>query len=100
MKQGSCFFLNKDALPQSKIGTLPPSPNPFSNSYGQRCGAVLGVMEASSSSYGSGVGRGEEKELRLLEVQAAASALRRSEVFNIVKELLGSVLYMHHQIPS
>jgi hypothetical protein len=55
-------------------------------------------MEASSSSsYG---GRGEEKEPRLLEVQAAASALRRSEVFHIVKELLGFVLYMHHQIPS
>jgi hypothetical protein len=26
--------------------------------------------------------------------------LRRSEVFHVVKELVGFVLYMHHQIPS
>lgn len=30
----------------------------------------------------------------------AAAALRRSEVFHVVKELVGFVLYMHHQIPS
>ncbi|GJN10987.1 hypothetical protein PR202_ga29142 [Eleusine coracana subsp. coracana] len=55
-------------------------------------------MEAASSSSCGGGGGG--KELGLLEVQVAASALRRSEVFHVVKELLGFVLYMHHQIPS
>jgi len=34
-----------------------------------------------------------------IEVQVAA-ALRRSEMFHVVKELVGFVLYMHHQIPS
>jgi hypothetical protein len=41
-----------------------------------------------------------QRGLGLVEVQAAAAALRRSEVFHVVKELVGFVLYMHHQIPS
>lgn len=51
-------------------------------------------METASS------GDGEPRGLGLVEVQAAASALQRSEVFHVVKQLLGYVLYMHHQIPS
>ncbi|WVZ86010.1 hypothetical protein U9M48_032858 [Paspalum notatum var. saurae] len=59
-------------------------------------------METSASSSGcGGTGRGAEQlGLGLVEVQAAAAALRRSEVFHVVKELIGFVLYMHHQIPS
>jgi len=56
----------------------------------------------TSSSGGGGAGAGtEQRGLGLVEVQAAAAAaLRRSEVFHVVKELVGFVLYMHHQIPS
>ncbi|XP_062208433.1 uncharacterized protein LOC133909915 [Phragmites australis] len=59
-------------------------------------------MEAAPSGGGGrgGGGGDEQRGLGLLEVQAAAAALRRSEVFHVVKELLGFVLYMHHQIPS
>ncbi|KQK04374.1 hypothetical protein BRADI_2g13200v3 [Brachypodium distachyon] len=52
-------------------------------------------METTSSSGGD-----ETQGSGLVEVQVATAALRRSEVFHIVKELLGFVLYMHHQIPS
>ena len=55
----------------------------------------------TSSSGGGGAGAGtEQRGLGLVEVQAAAAALRRSEVFHVMKELVGFVLYMHHQIPS
>ncbi|CAO2179926.1 unnamed protein product [Urochloa humidicola] len=53
----------------------------------------------SSSSGCGGAGAGTEQR-GPVEVQAAAAALRRSEVFHVVKELVGFVLYMHHQIPS
>ncbi|KAG8045147.1 hypothetical protein GUJ93_ZPchr0008g13391 [Zizania palustris] len=50
----------------------------------------------------TGVGGSSQppRGLGLVEVQAAAASLRRSEVLHVVKELLGFVLYMHHQIPS
>ncbi|KAL6627887.1 hypothetical protein ACP70R_031613 [Stipagrostis hirtigluma subsp. patula] len=59
-------------------------------------------METASSSGGGGGGGcgGEQRGSGPVQVQAAAAALRRSEVFHVVKELLGFVLYMHHQIPS
>lgn len=53
-------------------------------------------MEMTSS---SGVGETQGSG-SVVEVQVAAAALRRSEVFHVVKELVGFVLYMHHQIPS
>ncbi|RCV25526.1 hypothetical protein SETIT_5G173800v2 [Setaria italica] len=57
--------------------------------------------KTSSSSGGGGAAAGtEQRRAGLVEVQAAAAALRRSEVFHVVKELVGFVLYMHHQIPS
>ena len=52
-------------------------------------------METTSSS-----GVDERQGSGSVEVQVAAAALRRSEVFHVVKELVGFVLYMHHQIPS
>nr|CAB3477211.1 unnamed protein product [Digitaria exilis] len=54
----------------------------------------------SSSSEGGGGTGSEQRGLGPVEVQAAAAALGRSEVFHVVKELVGFVLYMHHQIPS
>lgn len=54
-------------------------------------------METDTSCGGGGA---EQRGIGLVEVQAAAAALRRSEVFHVVKELVGFVLYMHHQIPS
>ncbi|KAL6615193.1 hypothetical protein ACP70R_037463 [Stipagrostis hirtigluma subsp. patula] len=57
-------------------------------------------METASSSGGGGGCGGEQRGSGPVQVQAAAAALRRSEVFHVVKELLGFVLYMHHQIPS
>ncbi|XP_026665272.2 uncharacterized protein LOC103719697 isoform X3 [Phoenix dactylifera] len=47
-----------------------------------------------SSGEGGGVG------LRFTEIETAADGLGRSEIFHIVKEILGFVLYMHQQIPS
>ena len=55
-------------------------------------------METDTSSCGGGGAK--QRGIGLVEVQAAAAALRRSEVFHVVKELVGFVLYMHHQIPS
>ncbi|KAM3330336.1 hypothetical protein ACQJBY_026943 [Aegilops geniculata] len=52
-------------------------------------------MEPTSS-----LGADERRGPGSVEVQVAAAALQRSEVFHVVKELLGFVLYMHHQIPS
>ncbi|XP_037405503.1 uncharacterized protein LOC119268100 isoform X3 [Triticum dicoccoides] len=52
-------------------------------------------MEMTSS-----LGADERRGPGSVEVQVAAAALQRSEVFHVVKELLGFVLYMHHQIPS
>ncbi|KAF7029470.1 hypothetical protein CFC21_041206 [Triticum aestivum] len=52
-------------------------------------------METTSS-----LGADERRGPGSVEVQVAAAALQRSEVFHVVKELLGFVLYMHHQIPS
>ncbi|KAL6884507.1 hypothetical protein ACP4OV_010443 [Aristida adscensionis] len=54
-------------------------------------------METASS---GSVDGGERRGSGLVEVHAAAASLRRSEVFHVVKEILGFVLYMHHQIPS
>uniref|UniRef100_A0A0E0PJL0 Uncharacterized protein n=2 Tax=Oryza TaxID=4527 RepID=A0A0E0PJL0_ORYRU len=59
-------------------------------------------MERATTS-GGGAGGSQPPRgvgLPLVEVQAAAASLRRSEVFYVVKELLGFVLYMHHQIPA
>uniref|UniRef100_A0A0E0L069 Protein kish-A n=1 Tax=Oryza punctata TaxID=4537 RepID=A0A0E0L069_ORYPU len=58
-------------------------------------------MEKATTSGGGGGGTQPPRGvgLPLVEVQAAAS-LRRSEVLYVVKELLGFVLYMHHQIPA
>ncbi|KAF0924783.1 hypothetical protein E2562_014890 [Oryza meyeriana var. granulata] len=56
-------------------------------------------MEKATASGGGG-GSQPSRGVGLVEVQAAAASLRRSEVFYVVKELLGFVLYMHHQIPS
>ncbi|KAG0537584.1 hypothetical protein BDA96_03G161000 [Sorghum bicolor] len=57
-------------------------------------------METDTSSSCGGSAGAEQRGIGLVEVQAAAAALRRSEVFHVVKELVGFVLYMHHQIPS
>ncbi|BAF16943.1 uncharacterized protein [Oryza sativa Japonica Group] len=59
-------------------------------------------MERATTSGGGGGGSQPPRGvgLPLVEVQAAAASLRRSEVFYVVKELLGFVLYMHHQIPA
>ncbi|XP_010941759.1 uncharacterized protein [Elaeis guineensis] len=45
-------------------------------------------------------GKGGGVGLRVTEIETAADGLGRSEIFHIVKEILGFVLYMHHQIPS
>lgn len=45
-------------------------------------------------------GGGGELGLGFAEIDAVAEGLGRSEVFRIVKEVIGFVLYMHHQIPS
>jgi hypothetical protein len=56
---------------------------------------------SSSSSGGGGAAPGTEQRVsERVEVQAAAATLRRSEVFHVIKEVVGFVLYMHHQIPS
>ncbi|ONK61535.1 uncharacterized protein A4U43_C08F30970 [Asparagus officinalis] len=49
-----------------------------------------------------GEGGGERGELGLgfTEIETNAEGLKPSEIFHIVKELIGFVLYMHHQIPS
>ncbi|XP_006654186.1 uncharacterized protein LOC102710979 [Oryza brachyantha] len=57
-------------------------------------------MGRAATSEGGGGGGQPPLGLGPVEVQAAAPSLRRSEVFHVVKELLGFVLYMHHQIPS
>lgn len=59
----------------------------------------LTIMETSASS-GCAAGAAEQRGSGLVEVQVTAAALRRSEVLHVVKELIGFVLYMHHQIPS
>uniref|UniRef100_A0A804N3J6 Uncharacterized protein n=1 Tax=Zea mays TaxID=4577 RepID=A0A804N3J6_MAIZE len=55
-------------------------------------------METDISSCGGG--GAQQRGIGPVEVQAATAALRRSEVFHVLKELVGFVLYMHHQIPS
>ncbi|XP_020114189.1 uncharacterized protein LOC109728236 [Ananas comosus] len=54
-------------------------------------------MESTDEGGGGGeLGLG----LGFAEIGAVAEGLGRSEVFHIVKEVIGFVLYMHHQIPS
>ena len=56
--------------------------------------ATVPTRGMESRGKGGGVG------LRVTEIETAADGLGRSEIFHIVKEILGFVLYMHHQIPS
>ncbi|XP_058083492.1 uncharacterized protein LOC131231338 [Magnolia sinica] len=52
-------------------------------------------MESSSGTAGGGeLGSG------FAEVETVAEGLERSAVFHLVKEIVGFVLYMHHQIPA
>ncbi|XP_073009255.1 uncharacterized protein [Typha latifolia] len=50
----------------------------------------------------TGEGGGGERRLGLgfTDIETVAEELQRSEVFHIVKEVIGFALYMHNQIPS
>lgn len=40
-----------------------------------------------------------ERSLGFTEIETTAESLRRSDIFHVVKEVLGFILYMHQQIP-
>lgn len=42
----------------------------------------------------------ENKRLRTIKIETSVESLKSSEIFHIVKELIGFVLFMHHQIPA
>ncbi|KAK8951174.1 hypothetical protein KSP39_PZI003845 [Platanthera zijinensis] len=48
----------------------------------------MGSMESSG-----------ERSLGFTEIETTAESLRRSDIFHVVKEVLGFILYMHQQIP-
>ena len=54
-------------------------------------------MESTGEGGGGG---GGELGLGFTEIETNAEGLGPSEMFHITKELIGFVLYMHHQIPS
>ncbi|KAJ3701554.1 hypothetical protein LUZ61_005259 [Rhynchospora tenuis] len=52
-----------------------------------------------SGGEGGGGGSQKEVELGFTEIETKSEALSRAEVFHIVKEVIGFVLFMHNQIP-
>lgn len=73
--------------------SLPPSHLIISKRAETRQKARLSRMESTS-------GGGGELRLGFSTIETGAECLSPSEMFHIVKELIGFVLYMHHQIPS